>query len=49
MVTLTQLEYIVALDDLRHFAAAADKCFVNPADIEQAGEEMGRGLGGRDC
>jgi len=28
MVTLVQLEYIVAVDTYRHFAAAADKCFV---------------------
>ncbi|MFY7788650.1 MAG: hydrogen peroxide-inducible genes activator [Thermoflexibacteraceae bacterium] len=27
-MTLTQLEYIVALDTYRHFATAADKCFV---------------------
>ena len=28
MVTLIQLEYIVAVDTYRHFATAADKCFV---------------------
>ena len=28
MITLTQLEYIVAVDEYRHFATAADKCFV---------------------
>jgi len=28
MVTLVQLEYIVAVDTYRHFATAADKCFV---------------------
>ena len=28
MVTLTQLEYIVAVDTHRHFATAADSCFI---------------------
>ena len=28
MVTLTQLEYIVAVDSYRHFATAADNCFI---------------------
>jgi len=28
MITLIQLEYITALDTFRHFATAADKCFV---------------------
>lgn len=28
MISLTQLEYIVAVDTYRHFATAADKCFV---------------------
>ncbi len=28
MVTLTQLEYIVAVDTHRHFATAADNCFI---------------------
>lgn len=28
MITLTQLEYIVAIDEYRHFATAADRCFV---------------------
>ena len=28
MITLTQLEYVVAVDEFRHFATAADKCFV---------------------
>ncbi len=28
MVTLIQLEYVVAVDTYRHFATAADKCFV---------------------
>lgn len=28
MITLTQLEYIVAVDTYRHFATAAQKCFI---------------------
>lgn len=28
MITLTQLEYIVAVDECRHFAMAAERCFV---------------------
>jgi LysR family hydrogen peroxide-inducible transcriptional activator len=28
MITITQLEYIVAVDTYRHFATAADKCFI---------------------
>jgi LysR family transcriptional regulator, hydrogen peroxide-inducible genes activator len=29
MVTLTQLEYVVAVDTYRHFVTAAEKCFVS--------------------
>ncbi|RUT73530.1 hydrogen peroxide-inducible genes activator [Ancylomarina longa] len=28
MITITQLEYIIAVDSYRHFATAADKCFI---------------------
>jgi len=28
MITITQLEYIVAVDTFRHFATAAEKCFI---------------------
>ena len=27
-MTLVQYEYIVAVDDYRHFATAAEKCFI---------------------
>ncbi|HEX7015198.1 MAG TPA: LysR substrate-binding domain-containing protein [Cyclobacteriaceae bacterium] len=44
-MTLIQLEYIVALDDLRHFALAADKCFVTQPtlsmQIQKLEEELG--------
>jgi LysR family hydrogen peroxide-inducible transcriptional activator len=32
-MTLQQLEYIVALDDARHFVKAAEKCFVTQATL----------------
>lgn len=44
-MTLTQLEYIVALDTHRHFAAAAEKCFVTQPtlsmQIQKLEEELG--------
>ncbi len=36
MITLTQLEYIVAIDEYRHFATAAEKMFRNPAHFKHA-------------
>lgn len=44
-MTLIQLEYIVALDTYRHFAQAADKCFVTQPtlsmQIQKLEEELG--------
>jgi LysR family transcriptional regulator, hydrogen peroxide-inducible genes activator len=44
-MTLTQLEYIVALDTHRHFVAAADRCFVTQPtlsmQIQKLEEELG--------
>ena len=44
-MTLTQLEYIVALDTWRHFAVAAEKCFVTQPtlsmQIQKLEEELG--------
>ncbi|MFM7859265.1 MAG: hydrogen peroxide-inducible genes activator [Flammeovirgaceae bacterium] len=44
-MTLTQLEYIVALDIHRHFVAASDKCFVTQPtlsmQIQKLEEELG--------
>jgi LysR family transcriptional regulator, hydrogen peroxide-inducible genes activator len=44
-MTLTQLEYIVALDTHRHFAVAAEKCFVTQPtlsmQIQKLEEELG--------
>ena len=44
-MTLIQLEYIVALDESRHFALAAEKCFVTQPtlsmQIQKLEEELG--------
>ena len=44
-MTLTQLEYIVALDEHRHFASAADHCYVTQPtlsmQIHKLEEELG--------
>jgi len=44
-MTLTQLEYIVALDSHRHFVLASEKCFVTQPtlsmQIQKAEEELG--------
>ncbi|UKJ07654.1 hydrogen peroxide-inducible genes activator [Solitalea lacus] len=44
-MTLTQLEYIVAVDTFRHFATAADNCFVTQPtlsmQIQKLEEELG--------
>ena len=45
MITLTQLEYIVAIDEYRHFATAAEKCFVTQhtlsMQIKKLEDELG--------
>lgn len=44
-VTLTQLEYLVAVDTYRHFSTAAEKCFVSQPtlsmQIQKAEEDLG--------
>ena len=44
-MTLTQLEYIVALDTYRHFVLASEKCFVTQPtlsmQIQKLEEELG--------
>jgi LysR family hydrogen peroxide-inducible transcriptional activator len=44
-MTLTQLEYIIALDSHRHFALAAEKCFITQPtlsmQIQKLEEELG--------
>lgn len=45
MITLTQLEYIVAVDDYRHFATAADKCFVTQPTLSMQIKKLEDDLG----
>lgn len=45
MVTLTQLEYIVAVDEYRHFATAADKCFVTQPTLSMQIKKLEDDLG----
>lgn len=40
MVTLVQLEYIVAVDTYRHFATAAEKCFVTQPTLSMQIKKM---------
>ena len=44
-MTLTQLEYIVALDSHRHFVLASEKCFITQPtlsmQIQKLEEELG--------
>lgn len=45
MITLTQLEYIVAIDEYRHFATAADKCFVTQPTLSMQIKKLEDDLG----
>ena len=45
MITLTQLEYIVAIDEYRHFATAADKCFVTQPTLSMQIKKLEDELG----
>lgn len=45
MVTLTQLEYIVAIDEYRHFATAAEKCFVTQPTLSMQIKKLEDELG----
>ena len=45
MITLTQLEYIVAVDEYRHFATAADKCFVTQPTLSMQIKKLEDDLG----
>lgn len=40
MITLVQLEYIVAVDTYRHFATAAEKCFVTQPTLSMQIKKM---------
>ncbi|MCC8173784.1 MAG: hydrogen peroxide-inducible genes activator [Odoribacter sp.] len=45
MVTLTQLEYIVAVDEYRHFAMAAEKCYVTQPTLSMQIKKLEDELG----
>lgn len=45
MVTLTQLEYMVAIDEYRHFATAAEKCFVTQPTLSMQIKKLEDDLG----
>ena len=45
MITLTQLEYIVAIDENRHFATAAEKCFVTQPTLSMQIKKLEDELG----
>ena len=45
MITLTQLEYVVAVDEFRHFATAADKCFVTQPTLSMQIKKLEDELG----
>ena len=45
MITLTQLEYIVANDEYRHFATAAEKCFVTQPTLSMQIKKLEDELG----
>lgn len=44
-MTFTQLEYIVAVDNFRHFAAAADACFVTQPTLSMQVQKLETELG----
>src|SRR5450631_4227695 len=44
-MTLTQLEYIVALDTYRHFVQASEKCFVTQPTLSMMIQKLEEELG----
>ena len=44
-MTLTQLEYIIALDTYRHFSLAAEKCFVTQPTLSMQIQKLEEDLG----
>ena len=45
MVTLIQLEYVIAVDTYRHFAKAAQKCFVTQPTLSMQIKKLEEQLG----
>lgn len=46
-MTITQLEYIIAVDTYRHFATAADKCFVTQPTLSMQIQKLEDDLGSK--
>ncbi|MFM2327798.1 MAG: hypothetical protein RIR31_2000 [Bacteroidota bacterium] len=46
-MTITQLEYIVAVDTLRHFAAAAKQCFITQPTLSMQIQKLEETLGSK--
>ncbi|SMO34709.1 LysR family transcriptional regulator, hydrogen peroxide-inducible genes activator [Saccharicrinis carchari] len=45
MITLTQLEYVVAVDTYRHFVTASEKCFVSQPTLSMQVKKLEEELG----
>ncbi len=45
MITLTQLEYIVAIDKYRHYGRAAEKCFITQPTLSMQVKKLEEDLG----
>ncbi|HEY8400295.1 MAG TPA: LysR family transcriptional regulator, partial [Cytophagaceae bacterium] len=45
MITLVQLEYLIAVDTYRHFATAAEKCFVTQPTLSMQLKKLEEDLG----
>jgi LysR family hydrogen peroxide-inducible transcriptional activator len=45
MITITQLEYVVAVDTYRHFANAAEKCMVTQPTLSMQIKKLEEYLG----
>jgi len=46
-MTLTQLEYIIAVDTYRSFVAAAEKCFVTQPTLSMQIQKLEESIGAR--
>ncbi len=46
-MTITQLDYLIALDNYRHFATAADKCFVTQPTLSMQVQKLENELGSK--
>ena len=46
-MTITQLEYIIAVDTYRHFATAAEQCFVTQPTLSMQIQKLEDGLGSK--